>query len=352
MSENKEIISDSGASSLCKMCEAISSALELDEALDVIVKSAVQRLHLKASSIRLLDPSGSVLEISAAYGLSDEYLTKGPIRVERSPVDQEALAGKIVYVPDATVDSRVQYPGEMKREGIRSVICVPLSFKGHVLGVLRGYAGEVRAFSDNERDILCILASQGAIAIRNARLYRRMKTLSLLAREIASTLELPLILNLMVEGAAKGLGAKAASLRLLDRMGERLTVSAAYGLSDEYLEKGPVDLRKSALDYEVITHRKPVTIMDATTDERFHYRHEAQHEGIRAVLCVPLIARERVLGVLRAYDKVAREFTQDEIDFLSALADLGAVAIENARLYKQVRDKYDRLVQDVSSWHS
>lgn len=329
--------------SVCKMCEAISSTLDLDEALDAIVKTAVNLLGLKASSIRLLDPGGQFLEISAASGLSDEYLSKGPVRVERSLIDQEALQGKIVYVPDITVEPRVQYPEEMAREGIKSVICVPLSLKDHFLGVLRGYTGEIRHFSDDEIEILLVLANQGAIAIRNSRLSHRIRIISSLAFEMASSREHSEILNLIVQAVSDGLGVKASSLRLLDRFGERLTVSAAYGLSDEYLQKGPVDLEKSLLDYDVVTRRRPVIVRDATADERFHYRDEAEHEGIRAVLCVPLIIRDRVIGVLRAYDRMARDFAPDEIDFLSSLSNLVAVAIENVRLSRMARERYHPL---------
>ncbi|HHV62266.1 MAG TPA: GAF domain-containing protein [Firmicutes bacterium] len=340
-----------GKESLCEVCESINSALRLEDALDIIVRNAGERLKLKASSIRLLDPRRETLQISAAYGLSEVYISKGPVKPEKSILDREALSGKLVYVEDAAQDPRIQYPEDVKKEGIRSILCVPIMLEGRPIGVLRAYAGDVRHFTDSEIETLRILANQGAIAIRNARLYRRMQTLSELARRIGSTLELSDVLNLLVEGAAKAMGGKAASLRLLDRFGERLTISAAYGLTDEYIAKGPVEVHKSVLDYEAVLEKKPVTIYDATLDPKFQYRQEAEREGIRSVLCVPLIAREKVLGVLRVYTGVPYEFTQDEIDFLAALANLGALAIENARMHKQMKESYERLMADVSSWH-
>ncbi|NPV53380.1 MAG: GAF domain-containing protein [Firmicutes bacterium] len=339
-----------GEESLCEVCQCINSALRLEDALDIIVRSAVERLRLKASSIRLLDPRHETLHISAAYGLSEVYISKGPVKPEKSILDREALSGRLVYVEDATQDPRIQYPGDVKKEGIRSILCVPIMLENRPIGVLRAYTGEVRQFTDSEVETLGIFASQAAVAVRNARLYRRMQVLSEIARQIGLTSELSEVLNLLVEGAARAMGVKAASLRLLDRFGERLTISAAYGLTDEYIAKGPVEVHKSVLDYEVVLEKKPVTIHDATLDPKFQYRQEAEREGIRSVLCVPLMAREKVLGVLRVYTGVPYEFSQDEIEFLAALANLGALAIENAHMHKQMKDSYERLMADVSSW--
>ncbi|NPV54189.1 MAG: GAF domain-containing protein [Firmicutes bacterium] len=336
---------------LCEMCEAVNSALELREALEVITKNAVDKLGLKASSIRLLDPKREILEIAAACGLSDAYLKKGPVKVSNSQIDREALGGKLVFVYDVTSDRRVQYPEEMKREGLSSLLCIPISFKGQPIGVLRAYTGELHEFTPDEIDVLCILAAQGGVAIRNARLHHRTRTLSEIAGRINSTLELAEVLDLLVENAAKALDVKAASLRLLDRSGKRLVVSSAYGLSEEYLQKGPVDVERSILDGEVLSGGRPVKLLEAAEDPRFQYRQEAEREGIRSVLCVPLFVKEKPVGVLRVYTEMPYDFAEDEVDFLTALGNLGAIAIENARMYKELKDNYDRLMTDIAALH-
>lgn len=105
-----------------KMC----GMLNMSQLLSTMVEETAKALGVKGCSIRLLDQSGQKLEIKAVYGLSKEYLEKGPVDVEHSKVDKEVLEGKIVYIEDAAKDPRFQYPEEAKREGIVSVLSVPL----------------------------------------------------------------------------------------------------------------------------------------------------------------------------------------------------------------------------------
>jgi GAF domain-containing protein len=155
---------------------------------------------------------------------------------------------------------------------------------------------------------------------------------------LGESLEGDVVLERLVRGVVQTLGLKAASIRLLVGTGQ-LEAVAAHGLSAGYLQKGPVDVAKSPIDREAIT-AGPVQIADVGTDPRFEYPLEAQREGIVSAVFVPLIARGEPLGVLRAYTARQRIFTPDEIDLLSALANLGALAIANARLYQVcVRDQ-------------
>ncbi|MER3459610.1 MAG: GAF domain-containing protein, partial [Chloroflexota bacterium] len=91
-------------------------------------------------------------------------------------------------------------------------------------------------------------------------------------------------------GIAHALQAKAASIRLLDETGEQLKIAAAYGLSRKYLDKGPVKVSSSPIDQEALRGR-PVIVADTAQDGRFQYPSEVLAEGIRSVLCVPLIGR-------------------------------------------------------------
>ncbi|MGQ9629285.1 MAG: ATP-binding protein [bacterium] len=165
--------------------------------------------------------------------------------------------------------------------------------------------------------------------------YHKMEVLYDLAQTIGSTLDFPEVLNLIAQNAVQTMDAKACSIRLLDETGKRLEISAAYNLSREYLAKGPVDVDRSLIDREALLG-KPVVVLDATTDERFQYPEEAKKEGIKSVLCVPLVSKGRAIGVVRIYSSTVREFSGDEVDFLSALANFGAIAIENARTYQRL----------------
>jgi signal transduction histidine kinase len=134
-------------------------------------------MGVKASSIRLLDEERRFLEVGAAYGLSDAYLEKGKVDPQRGEMDRVTLQGKPVALLDATVDPRFQYPEEARKEGIRSVLSVPLMLLDRAIGVLRVYTGEVRQFTKEETEFLVALASQGTAAIQNARAYRQLQEL-------------------------------------------------------------------------------------------------------------------------------------------------------------------------------
>src|SRR3989440_7252128 len=113
----------------------ISSSLELDQVLQSVVKSITEAMEVKACAVRLLDSRTGQLQYSAGYGLSSSYLAKGPVDVEHSPIDSEALRGAPVIIPDVAEDSRFQYKEAAKREGIVSVLCVPLEVHGKAIGV-------------------------------------------------------------------------------------------------------------------------------------------------------------------------------------------------------------------------
>ena len=153
----------------------ISSSLELEEVLQSVVKSITEAMEVKACALRLLDPRTGQLQLSAVYGLSSGYLAKGPVDVEHSPIDSEALSGKAVIIPDVRTDTRFQYKEEARREGIVSVLCVPLEVRGEAIGVLRVYADELCNFCDEDIQFLSVLASLAALAIENANLYESLK---------------------------------------------------------------------------------------------------------------------------------------------------------------------------------
>ena len=101
----------------------ISSSLELDQVLQSVVKSISEAMQVKACGLRLLDARTGQLKLAAVYGLSEGYLAKGPVDVDRSPVDIEALCGTPVIIQDIKTDTRFQYKEAAQREGIVSVLC-------------------------------------------------------------------------------------------------------------------------------------------------------------------------------------------------------------------------------------
>ncbi len=153
----------------------ISSSLELEEVLQSVVRSITWAMQVKACVLRLLDPRTGQLQLSAVHGLSSDYLAKGPVEVKFSPIDSEALSGTPVVINDVRVDSRFQYQEAAKREGIVSVLCVPLEVRGKAIGVMRVYTSQPRTFHQNDIQFLSVLASLAALAIENASLYDSLK---------------------------------------------------------------------------------------------------------------------------------------------------------------------------------
>ena len=157
------------------------------------------------------------------------------------------------------------------------------------------------------------------------------------------------ILQSVVEGVAKAMEAKGCSLMLLSPDRKALLHTVAYGLSDWYVRKGPVSADKSiseALD------GKAVAILDATKDDRIQYQEQAKKEGISSILSVPMMLREETLGVIRVYTSEPYHFTMDDMYFVGAVANLGAIALENARLYEATQKDYETFRRDMLEWRA
>jgi GAF domain-containing protein len=153
----------------------VNSSLDLSTTLDAAARSVVDAMHAKACGLRLLDQKGEALELVASVGLSEQYLHKGPILVQASPIDREVLTGKAVSITNAATDTRLQYPSELAREGIISVLVAPLIRHDQPIGVMRVYTGERHTFDQDEVEFLQALADICALAIENARMYEALQ---------------------------------------------------------------------------------------------------------------------------------------------------------------------------------
>ncbi len=158
-----------------------------------------------------------------------------------------------------------------------------------------------------------------------------------IARAMNSSLELQEVLQQIVKSTTETTGSKGCTLMLLDERGEQLEVMASFGLSDHYVKKGPLSADKSIFE---TLKGKPVIIEDATSDPRVQYPREAKQEGIASIVSLPIILREKVVGVLRLYTAVPCRFAQDDIEFLSAVALQSGLAIENAKLYEHAKTDF------------
>ncbi len=328
------------------IAEALNGAAPIDEMLTAALAALVEGMDYRAAAIRLLKPETDELQLRAAFNLSQEYLQKGPVRLAHSPIDRRVMDGETVAVTDLTEDT-FQYPGAAEREGLRSILAVPVRLRGRPVGVLRAYHSEPHDFSPDERTVLEALASLLGRTIANARLYQAFRQL---AHEISGSLDVDEVLRRLLAGIVAALDCKGAALRLLGEKGRRLHLVAATGLSETYLKKGDVVIEQSPVDQRVLGTKLPAMIADIENEGGLQYPEEAAAEGIRSVLVVPLILRGEAMGVLRVYSSRAYRFTAEAVALASASADMGAVALENARLHETLEEKYERSRSDWSGW--
>ena len=157
------------------------------------------------------------------------------------------------------------------------------------------------------------------------------------------------LLHSIVESVAKALESKGCSLMLLTPDRKLLLHTVGYGLSDWYVRKGPVSADKSISE---ALEGKPIAIVDASKDERVQYQEQAKKEGIASILSVPMTLREEIIGVVRVYSAEPRHFTMDDIYFVGAIANLGAIALENARLYESLQKDYETFRQEMLQWRA
>jgi GAF domain-containing protein len=332
-----------------EISKTISTTLAVEQRLKLLAQGVVKALEVKGCTIRLLDDTGEHLELVASHGLSDEYVNKGAVTADKSLSD--ALTGQVVVVKDATSDPRVQYPEAAKKEGIASIVSIPIIVREKVIGVLRLYTAQERDFSREEMDFTNALAEQGGLEIENARLFQQvlgeveyLKAVGEVSKALSSTLDIAKILDLIVTKAMQVLKLKACSLRILDPNTNQLELACSYGLSDEYLKKGPVDMDRSLASTMT---GEVVWIENAPTDSRTQYPQEAKKEGIASILSVPMILRDKVIGALRLYTPKPRKFLDFEIDFAQSMAEFGALALENAKLHASLKADYQAVLEDI-----
>lgn len=155
--------------------KAISSTLDLQEVLDIILKEGIDSLSLHAGAISLLNKREDRLELIAQENLSERFLKKGPVLADKS-IPRAIRTGGAVVVPDIDHDDQLQYPEECRKEGIRSILSVPIIFKEEIIGVLRLYDSKPRDFTFREVQFITALAEQGGIAIENARFMQELES--------------------------------------------------------------------------------------------------------------------------------------------------------------------------------
>lgn len=334
-----------------KISRAFGTTLDKDELLELIIQGAIDTMDGKGASLFLIDEESNEFVRVANKGLSEDYLRSGLTQPQK--LMSILLEEGFLYARDPATDPRLEHHQIKKDEGIASILVVPVMVKGSLIGGLSLFTASPRDFSHDEIDFLTVLAEQGGMAIEQARLFEQIRENTRMILDLAaginSSLDLKRIFHILSADIAEVMRVKASSILLIDKDKQTLEIVASYGLSEKYLDRGPLSVEKSIVE---TLEGRPVLIKDATTDKRVQYQKEKEEEGIVSILSVPIKTKEEVIGVLRLYSGVLREFTEREIMLVMALAHLGGLAIQNASLYMMLKEDMDDLKEEMWSHRS
>jgi signal transduction histidine kinase len=299
---------------LYRSVQATTSTLDLPEVLDRLAEATTQALRCKAAAIRLLDKTGSHLEMAGAFGLSQAYMDKAPIEVARARIDQEALSGRTILVANSTQEDRLRYPEKVVAEGISTILSTPLMGKMGPIGVLRAYGGMAHHFDEDDAAFLSAIAAQGAVAIENAQAYRLLEELdrnkSQFVRIVTHELRSPVqvvtsLLNLLERGYVGDLNEKQADLILRARR----RVQYLQALIDDLL-----DLAAGKADVLASTERGPVSLSDVLHGVQRQFEASAQDKGLSLCLECPEEALQ-VWGERHELDRMLNNLVNNAIKY-------------------------------------
>jgi signal transduction protein with GAF and PtsI domain len=159
----------------------------------------------------------------------------------------------------------------------------------------------------------------------------QIKALSKISKSIASDFYLDDILHLIVTVTAEVLGSNICSLMLIDEKTNELVVRAAQSISEEYNKKPPLKIGEGIAG-KVACENKPIAVKDVTKEKEYKYKDIAKKEGLSSLLCVPMSVKGKVIGVINCYTSKPYNFSDEEIEILTTIANQAAVAIENTEL--------------------
>lgn len=324
---------------------AFSTTESLDELLDLIVNSAVEAMQGKAACLFLADRENDVFVEQAQTGLSKNYLHADPVRARQTEGD--LLKKGYISVYDATKDKNIENGAAKKKEGIASILVVPVVVKDTVIGVLTLYTATRRKFAADEIEFLQSLAGQGGVAIERSRLLDRIRENTAIFHKMASNINASLdvrdILHHLTEALSSALNMKGVSIRLLNKETGEMPIVAGHGLSDDFLFKDKGSIQKNL---KQTLEGNTIAIENAATDRRIQHKQDLKKEGIGSALFVPIKARGEVVGIMRLFSSEPQSFPPETIELVNALAEQGGLAIQNASMVLMLQEDKKNLEQD------
>jgi sigma-B regulation protein RsbU (phosphoserine phosphatase) len=329
---------------LFELGREVTSVLDLDELLRQIPRLIARLTAFTVFAVYLLDDEQGMLHIAYAEGYPDEVVRTFRLRVGEGIVGTAVAEQRPILVNDVHDDARFRGPVS----GVRGQLVVPLRNKNRVIGALNLLSDRAGAFSRRDEDILAQFGVHVAQALVNARLFERerdhtamLETLTEIAREVAAILDLDELLSRIAVLTKRVIDYRTFGILLVNDATNQLEpkVALQYGERTTMLT---IDVGSGLVGYAAL-HKEIVRVDDVSADPRYI----AVVDDVRSELVIPLLLKDRCIGVFDLESPELAAFTAEHADMLRILASQAAVAIDNARLYETVRDAERRLAREI-----
>jgi GAF domain-containing protein/anti-sigma regulatory factor (Ser/Thr protein kinase) len=320
------------------------SPTDVQPVLDAIVESAARVCGIDDVVLRLIE--GGMEVVQAHFG-------SVPIRAGREAISVEELHHRWIvehgtlHLPDVR-ERRADFPTLALGGQSRTFLIVPLRQRAEIIGTLNARRAEVRPFTPAQIKLLETFADQAVIALENVRLFQELKesleqqtaTSEILGVIAGSPTDIQPVLDAVAENSARLCEASHAVIHLVD--GELLRRVAVFG----GLSRGPVGaeatIDRGKLSHRAVLDRQVVHVHDLAAEIESEFPGDAeivQRMGVRTNLAVPLMREHNAIGVIIIQRPEVRPFTDKQIAVLKTFADQAVIAIENVRLFKEIRER-------------
>ncbi|MGA2090704.1 MAG: GAF domain-containing protein [Endomicrobiales bacterium] len=335
---------------LHKIIETISTSASLDILLQHIARIIAEAMKTDSCLVYLCDEPSKSLILSGACPPHPNQI--GKIKLESG----EGLTGwvashkkPIAIAKNAYKDSRFKVFLNLPEDKYEMFLSVPILLKNDVIGVLNLQSRKSKTITKEQVKLLVSIACELSGAIEKTRFSQiahqksqQLQTIAQLSSSIVSNAYIHEILQLIVTMTAQLMGSKICSLMLLNEKTQELSIESTQSLSSQYRKKPPIKVGQS-ISGLAIKSKKPVTVLDVTREPGYGYPAIAKSEGLRSMLAVPMLIKEKPIGVLNCYTVTEHCFTEEEVNIIQTIANQSAVAIENTRLLKESKIAHDAL---------
>ncbi|OFW01403.1 MAG: hypothetical protein A3I61_18215 [Acidobacteria bacterium RIFCSPLOWO2_02_FULL_68_18] len=331
-------------STLFELGREVTAVLDLEELLAKIPQLIARLTRFNAFSVYLLEGARQELRIAYATGYPDDAILKQRLRLGQGVVGAAVEEGRPILVNDIRREPR--YAGPLRN--MLSQLAVPIRRKGKVIGALNLLAETTDAFSPQDEALLRQFAAHVAVAIENARLFKAerqyvetLETLAEIGREISSILDPEVLLTRIANLTKRLIDYRTFGILLLNEATGELEMKFAVSYGEDPTSKR-VKLGSGLVGWAAL-HKEAVLVSDVSQDPRYLNL----VPDVRSELVAPMLLKERCIGVIDLESPELDAFTKEHKELVTLLASQAAVAIENARLYEEVRRNEERIEREL-----